>query len=236
MPKPSLGNVLIWDVPIRVFHWLFAASCVAALALALMGDESSNLFGLHMVFGIAAAFLLIVRLTISIFKGRHNRLRTMVFSPRETLAYLVGTVKGSAPRYSVHNPATSMVAIVMFVFVGILLWTGLKPDLEAAGELHSLLAYALIGLIAAHVLGLAVHTVRHRENIALAMVTGRKEASTTSALPSGRAGWGFLLLVFSVMWVGMLLSSYDSTKQTVSLPFVGNVIQLAESESGEQED
>lgn len=236
MPEPSLGKVLIWDVPIRVFHWLFAASCVAALALALIGDESSNLFGLHMVFGIAAAFLLIVRLTISILKGRHNRLRTMVFSPRETLAYLVGTVTGSAPRYSVHNPATSLVALVMFAFVGLLLWTGLEPDLESAGELHSILAYALIVLVAGHVLGLAVHTLRHRENIALAMVTGRKEAAATSALPGGRGGWGFVLLVFSVVWVGMLLSSYDANKQTVSLPLIGNVIQLAESETVERED
>ena len=126
--EAHLNKVLIWDVPIRVFHWLFALCCVAALGLALVGEDSSRLFGLHMVFGIAAAFLLVIRIAIGILGGRNNRLRTMLFSPRETMAYLAGIVTGSAPRYPVHNPATSLVALVMFAFVPILLWTGLDPE------------------------------------------------------------------------------------------------------------
>jgi cytochrome b len=222
--------VLIWDVPIRVFHVLFAVCCVAALGLALVGEDSPRLFALHMVFGIAAAFLLIVRLAIAVVAGRHNRLRTMVFTPRETVAYFTGIVTGSAPRYPVHNPATSLVALAMFAFVPILLWTGLTPEREAADELHALLAYALLVLIGAHVAGLAVHTLRHRENISAAMLTGRKRAASASALPSARRGWGTALLVFSLLWIGLLFASYDATVNTVTLPLIGTTIHLGVSE------
>jgi cytochrome b len=218
--------VLIWDAPIRVFHWLFALCCVAALALALGGDGSALLFGLHMVFGIAAAFLLIIRIVIGILGGRHNRLRTMVFSPRETLAYFSGIVTGSAPRYPVHNPATSLVALVMFAFVPILLWTGLVPEREAADELHALLAYALLVLIAAHLLGLVVHTLRHRENISTAMLTGRKNAPGAKALPTAQQAWGAALLVASLVWMGLLFASYDTTAEVVTLPVIGTTIHL----------
>ena len=182
------GKVLIWDVPIRVFHGSSPVLC-RGFGLALVGEDSSRLFALHMVFGIAAVFLLVIRIVIGILGARHNRLRTMVFSPRETLAYFTGIVTGSAPRYPVHNPATSLVALVMFAFVPILLWTGLVPEREAADELHALLAYALLALIAAHLLGLVVHTLRHRENISTAMLTGRKRAPARSA-SDGAAGLG----------------------------------------------
>jgi len=220
------AKVLIWDIPIRVFHALFALCCVAALGLAVVGEDSSRLFALHMVFGIAAAFLLAVRLIIAVVGGRHNRLRTMMFSPRETLAYFAGIVTGSARRYDVHNPATSLVALTMFAFVPILLWTGLAPELEAADELHALLAYGLLVLIAAHLAGLVVHTLRHRENIATAMLTGRKRAAPRSALPSARQAWGAALLVVSVTWIGLLFASYDASVQTVTLPVIGTTITL----------
>jgi cytochrome b len=229
-PEADPGKVLIWDVPIRVFHVLFAVCCVAALVMALVGDDSPRLFALHMIFGIAAAFLLIVRLVIAVVAGRHNRLNTMVFSPRETVVYFTGIVTGSAPRYPVHNPATSLVALVMFAFVPFLLWTGLTPEREAADELHALLAYGLLVLIGAHLAGLAIHILRHRENISTAMLTGRKRAASASALPSARRGWGAALLVCSLVWIGLLFASYDATVDSVTLPLIGTTIDLGVSE------
>jgi cytochrome b len=83
-----------------------------------------------MVFGIAAVFLVVIRIVIGILGGRNNRLQTMLLSPRETLAYFIGLVTGSAPRCPVHNRATSLVALAMFACVPILLWTGLVPGSE----------------------------------------------------------------------------------------------------------
>ena len=226
-----LPKVLIWDAPIRVFHVLFALCCSAAIVLALLGEDRPRLFGLHMVFGIAAVFVLIIRVALGILGGRNNRLHTMIFSPRETLAYFVGIVTGSAPRYAVHNPATSLVALVMFALVPILAWTGLDPERAAADEIHALLAYVLLALILAHMMGLAVHSLRHRENIATAMVSGHKRAPTVYALPTARQGWGAVILVTSLAWLALLFVSYSASAQTVTLPIIGTTIQLDAEEN-----
>ena len=230
----AVGKVLIWDAPIRVFHVLFAVCCTAALILAVAGEDSPAVFGLHMVCGIAAVFLLVVRVAIGVFGGRHNRLSSMVFGPRATLAYCMGVFTGRAPRYPVHNPGTSGAALLMFVVVPVLMWTGLDPEREGADELHALLAYGLLGLLGAHLMGLAVHTCRHRENIAAAMMTGRKSGPAALGLPSARPVQGAAVLVASLLWIGALFASYSHSTGTVELPIVGYTLHLQSSAADRQ--
>jgi cytochrome b len=112
-----MKKIMIWDVPIRVFHWAFAFCSVGALAIALCADDDGTVFFLHMLLGISACFFLVVRLALAVFGCRHNRFKAMFFSPRETLRYMGGIITGTAPRYIVHNPGTSAAAIGMFLLV-----------------------------------------------------------------------------------------------------------------------
>ena len=47
---PNESKVLIWDIPTRVFHWLFATS----FAVAWLTHESSRLLDVHVFAGCDA--------------------------------------------------------------------------------------------------------------------------------------------------------------------------------------
>jgi cytochrome b len=223
-------KIMIWDVPIRVFHWAFACCSAGALAIALLVDSDSALFPFHILLGISACFFLIVRFAFGVFGCRHNRFKALLFSPGETFRYMVGTITGTAPRYIVHNPGSAAAAIGMFLLVPLLFWTGLPSAGEAGEEIHEILAYALLALIVAHLAGLTVHTIRHGENISLSMITGLKQSPAEQSLRSSHPIIGVVVILISAVWLICLFAGYNGAKKTVTLPLLGNTIQVGENE------
>ncbi len=59
-----MKKILVWDIPARLFHWAFAGSLTAAIAIGFLVDDDAPLFQLHMLFGIVALFLLGVRVVM----------------------------------------------------------------------------------------------------------------------------------------------------------------------------
>jgi cytochrome b len=217
---------MIWDIPIRVFHWLFACCCIGAFIIGSLAEDNATIFPVHMLLGIAACFLLFVRLALGLFGSRHNRFKALLFSPEETFRYFLGVMNNTAPRYLVHNPGTSMMMILMCVLVVLLAGTGIGASYKVAEEIHETLAGGVLALIILHLAGLAVHTIRHRENIALSMMTGRKQGPPEQGLQSSHPVMGAVILALSVLWIGALFINYDAAKRTITLPMLGSTIHI----------
>ena len=230
-----MKSILVWDLPIRLFHWSFAGSLSAALAIGFLVDDDSPVFPLHMLFGLVAAFALLLRLVLGIVGSRYNRFSALPLNPVEVVKYMVGTFTGKARRYIGHNPGCASAAILMFSLVPLLVASGAGWLGETGAELHEALAIALLVVIGAHIAGIIWHSVRHKEALALSMVTGRKEGPEEEGLRTSRPGWAMAILAGGIAWVGGLFGNHDTRAETVRLPLFGTVIQLGVYEGGEEE-
>lgn len=231
-----MKTVIVWDLPIRMFHWLFAACCLGALGIGLTMDDDSPLFRAHMLLGLAAGFLLVVRVVIGIVGSTHNRLTALLFSPAETIRYFAGVVTGQAARRLVHNPGSALITIGMFLVIPLLIATGLANGSEGAEGPHEALAFGLLALVLLHLAGLVIHTFRHREFIALSMITGTKKAEgAEEGLRSNQFVFGVAILLAAVLWTGALLATYNGARGTVQLPMTGLILQLGENEGDRHE-
>ncbi|MFM0327778.1 cytochrome b/b6 domain-containing protein [Caballeronia glebae] len=168
------GCILVWDAPVRLFHWLFAA-CFAG---AWLTAESESWRLIHVALGYTAGGLLVFRLAWGIVGTKYARFSSFVRGPRRVWGYLAELLRGHPQRHIGHNPAGAVAIIAMLAAASVLIVSGWATYSDVGGnwleEVHEALAYVLASLIGVHIAGVIVSSWVHRENLIRAMVTGRK--------------------------------------------------------------
>jgi cytochrome b len=198
-PETPDSEVLVWDVPVRVFHWLLVFSVFGAWLSA----ESERWRWWHETLGYTALGLMAFRFVWGWVGTRHARFADFVRSPAVVWAYVQDMVRMRAPRHVGHNPlgAWAVLALIaLTTLTGISGW--MIADADAPGwleEAHEVAANALMATIAVHVVGVLFSGWLHRENLVRAMLTGRKRALADQAIPAAWAGLGVVMVV-AVLW------------------------------------
>lgn len=233
-----MTRVLIWDSPTRVFHWLFAGGFTVAAVVALGLGDDSPLFPYHSIIGLTLGLMVLLRIVWGFAGSRYARFRTFAFGPRAVLSYFKHLISASPERHVGHNPGS---AWVIFAMLGVMLAiaaTGVSLGLgnEGIKEVHEILVYTMLALIAAHLMGIVIHTVRHHEYIAAAMIHGRKTAAQEAGIPSARSIAAVAFLVITGLWLAGLFSQYDPASGSLRIPVIGTQLQLGDSESGKLEE
>jgi cytochrome b len=188
-------KVLVWDVPVRAFHWLLAGSFAVAY---LLGDSERSL-DIHVMLGYTVLGLIAFRLVWGFAGTGYARFRSFAFGPGTVLAYVRSLARGNAPHYTGHNPAGSLAIwsilalAALTVAAGWLTFNELGGD--AAEDVHELLANAWLAVVGVHVAGVAISSLLHRENLARAMLTGYKRAEPPDGIRRSAAGLGALVVL-----------------------------------------
>lgn len=168
------ATVRVWNPMVRVFHW----SLVAAFAVAwLTGDEFERL---HEATGYVIIALLGVRIVWGFVGSTHSRFADFVYRPSQVVGYLVDTALLRARRYLGHNPAGGAMVVALLLVLaatagsGFAMTTDAFHDAHWVEEVHEVMANVAILLVGLHLVGVAVASFEHRENLMRAMITGRK--------------------------------------------------------------
>jgi cytochrome b len=166
--------VRVWDRPVRALHWALAASVAAAWATTVW-------FGRwHEAAGYLSIGLVGIRAVWGFVGSRRARFAHFVRGPSATWRYFRRVVGANEPRYLGHNPLGACMVLTFFACLVALALTGWLYTTDAlwgdatVERIHFALACAMVVLAVLHVCGVVLASIRHRENLVVAMATGAK--------------------------------------------------------------
>ena len=171
---PRAAGIPVWDPLVRLAHWTLAAAVLGAFFV----DDDWGAW--HERLGYVALAMVGVRLAWGLVGTRHARFRDFVRPLSQVAEYTRALVAGHEPRYIGHNPLGGLWIVLLLALVaaagasGWVLHALGEDEFEWLEDLHEALANGLIAAVAVHVAGVAWESLRHGENLARAMVTGRK--------------------------------------------------------------
>jgi len=168
--------IRVWDPFVRAFHWSLVVSFGVCWLSAQVWQD------LHAWAGYVAGAMALARVVWGFVGGGYARFAQFVRAPRVVFAYLCGVVRGSEARFVGHNPAGGAMIVALLVAIAATVASGYALTTDAfwgslsAQRLHSWIAHGLALLVLVHLAGVALASLRHRENLVRAMIVGDKRA------------------------------------------------------------
>ena len=181
-PAPTLTQP-VWDLPIRLFHWL-----LAALILFSWWSIENHQTEWHMWSGFAILTLLVFRLLWGLFGSSTARFANFVRGPAVVRDYLRDN---SSWRFAGHSPLGALSVVALLAAVAVQVGLGLVSVdedglnegplaqlvsldfAEEARDLHEDFFNVLVALIAVHIAAVVYYRFVEGKRLTGAMFTGR---------------------------------------------------------------
>jgi cytochrome b len=176
----AVARVRVWDRFVRVFHWSLVATFFGAWA------STEEIGWLHKGCGYAALALVLARVAWGFIGSEHARFANFVPGPAKLLRYLAALVRLREPRHLGHNPAGSVMILFLLGAVSVISVTGWMLTLDAfwgngtVEDLHTGVVDFTLIAVGLHVAANLYSSLRHRENLVVAMVTGDKRVDDSA--------------------------------------------------------
>ena len=178
-PKKS---VLVWDFPVRVFHWLL----VVSFAGAWLSSESEAQQMIHYAFGYTAVALVLFRVVWGIVGTRYARFSQFIKGPTETIHHLKSLLTGNQHPGLGHNPAGALAMISLMILIVLIGLTGYWSVKEFLGDFmsgaHETVANLALVVVVIHIAAAIIMSFMQKENLVRSMFTGNKQGSPDQAI------------------------------------------------------
>jgi cytochrome b len=182
---------LVWDLPLRLFHWLFATSIGASYVTAKLGFDWMQW---HFYLGYWTIGLLVFRILWGFFGPRHARFSSFIRKPSAIWLYVKGMFGRRAVPSVGHNPVGGLMVILMILLVAVQAATGLftTDDVVWAGpynpsvssstastlsSVHNINFNFILGAIGLHIAAILFYAFYKKQNLVVPMLHGHKPAA-----------------------------------------------------------
>lgn len=225
----------VYDLPTRFFHWLFAGLFVAAYAIAKLIDDESAWFSQHMLLGLVLFVATALRIIWGVMGSRYARFSSFPLNPLRLIEYFRSILSSKGDSYFAHNPASAWAAVIMMALslgLGVTGYFMASGQKEAFEDIHELMANAFAFVAVAHVAGVVLHSLRHRDGIALSMIHGKKDnAEGASPIASSHRWVAMGMAGIIGLFAFHTYKNYDASRATTSV--FGVKLDLGENESAD---
>jgi cytochrome b len=195
----------IWDLPLRLFHWLLALAVTGAVVTGWLGG---NLMVWHGRLGALILGLIAFRLVWGVLGTPTARFHHFVRGPAAIRAYLTGRWHGIG-----HNPLGALSVVAMLLVIGLQALSGhfARDDIAFNGPLVSLVGNAtsdritrlhrlgadlVLILVALHVMAIAYYRLVRKQDLIGPMLTGGRQDIDAAAGP--RQGGGIVAVLVAL--------------------------------------
>ena len=217
---PVHRPVLVWDAPVRLFHWLVVVLVTAAYATLKL-----NWIDWHVRVGETLLALVMARLLWGCFGSETARFRSFVASPAAALRHLRHLFRREPDLQVGHNAAGGWMVLLLLALLLVETLSGLYVNNEIADEgplsavvpvwlanaisaLHALAWDVLLAAVALHVLVIALYAAAKGHNLLRPMLTGYKPLPSSIEAPRQTPVLLALLALGIVAGAVMLLAAY----------------------------
>jgi cytochrome b len=213
-PKTSIP-VVVWDLPLRIFHWLLVVGVLGAYITATLGG---SLIDWHGYFGVLVLGLLLFRLIWGVVGTFHARFANFMPTPARLQSYLDGRWQGVG-----HNPLGAFAVFTILATALFIAGSGLcanddiafqgtwaniidKTLSDTLSAWHSLAFDVLSVLIVLHLVAIGFYRWHKQQNLVLPMLTGKKLLTESDANTADNCLTRFLVVL--VVTIGLTWGIY----------------------------
>ena len=186
MPPENHVAVRVWDLPVRLFHWVV----VLLLAFQVVsGYVGGGIMAWHAWSGYAMLVAVIFRILWGFVGGTHARFASFLAGPAATWRFAQRLFSRQAVPQVGHNPLGGWNVVLLILSLAIQVGTGLFANDGAGNEgplasrvsldlsndlshLHRWNLKVLLVLSGLHVVAVLFHWLVKKENLTTAMFTG----------------------------------------------------------------
>jgi len=209
---------LVWDIPVRLFHWLLVLSLFGQW---LTAEVLENAMDIHFYIGYFTLGLVIFRLFWGFFGTRYAKFSSFIVGPMAILSYLQSH-RSKQKKFTIgHNPLGGLLLPAVLMLVALQAISGLftSDEIVSAGPyydsasstiqkwmqwLHHNIFDVLMGLVVIHLLAIAWYRWALKHDLITPMLTGQKVIEASKGITDSKLVRALILVIavgFFVYWL-----------------------------------